>query len=200
MHDDQAVVALVAAARDGDRDAWGRIVERYAPLVWAICRRFNLERADCDDVGQTVWLRLFEHLTTIREPAALPGWLASTTRRECLRVRHRAARRDQAERLAAATDEQVDLTELGRDVERARRHIALRDGYAQLALRCRELLALLFADPPTPYLQISSQLDMKVGSIGPTRERCLAALRRTAALAELIEQERHYVRGEVDAR
>ena len=88
----------------------------------------------------------------------------------------------------------------GPEFYRARRHIALRDGYAQLPLRCRELLALLFTDPPTPYLQISSQLDMKVGSIGPTRERCLSALRRTPALAELIEQERHYVRGEVDAR
>ena len=86
MRDDSSVSALVARARDGDQPAWNELVERYAPLVWSICNRYRLSRQDIDDIGQTVWLLLVEQLGNIRQPAALPGWLATTTQRECLRV------------------------------------------------------------------------------------------------------------------
>ena len=86
MRDDPTVIALVARATEGEQTAWDEIVERFAPLVWSICRRFRLSEADTYDVGQNVWLRLVEYLPSLREPAALPGWLATTTRRECLRV------------------------------------------------------------------------------------------------------------------
>ena len=86
MRADSVVIDLVAAARDGDKQAWDALVERYAPLVWSICRRHRLGRADADDVAQSVWLRLVDQLDRVREPAALPGWLATTTRRECIRV------------------------------------------------------------------------------------------------------------------
>ena len=92
MRDDPSVIMLVERARDGDQRAWDQIVERYAPLVWSICARYQLNRADIDDVGQTVWLLLVEQLGNLRVSAALPGWLATTTQRECLRVL-RAARR-----------------------------------------------------------------------------------------------------------
>ena len=84
--DDSVVIDLVASARDGDAQAWGALVERYAPLIWSICRKYRLDRADADDVSQSVWLHLVDHLGKIREPAALAGWLATTTRRECGRL------------------------------------------------------------------------------------------------------------------
>ncbi|HET8659330.1 MAG TPA: sigma-70 family RNA polymerase sigma factor, partial [Micromonosporaceae bacterium] len=113
MRDDPTVVDLVIAARKGDRDAWNRIVARYAPLIWTICRRFQLSRSDVDDVGQTVWLTLVEHLDTIREPAALPGWLATTTRNECLKVVRAGQRRQHGEQaLDAEPAVRDDLAEL----------------------------------------------------------------------------------------
>ena len=83
---DQVLVGLVTRARGGDKQAWDALVERYAPLIWSICRKYSLGRADADDVGQSVWLRLVDQLDRIREAAALPGWLVTTTRRECVRV------------------------------------------------------------------------------------------------------------------
>ncbi len=84
MHDD--LTALVIRARTGDEQAWDELVDRYGPVIWSICRRYGLGRADAEDVGQSVWLRLVDNLAYIREPAALPGWLATTTQRECGRV------------------------------------------------------------------------------------------------------------------
>lgn len=202
MYDDPTVVALVLAARGGDRTAWDQIVERYAPLVWGICRRHRLSRSDTDDVGQNVWLRLFESLGTLREAAALPGWLARTTRNECLRVLRSAGQRERAEHTIdpeRGLEGGYDLVE--DELERAQRHLALRESFGQLRPQCQELLSLLFRDARPPYLQIGGQLGMKVGSIGPTRERCLAELRRCPALAALIEtQRREGTGGEVRAQ
>src|SRR3984885_1730711 len=94
--DDPSVIALVAHAVQGDPVAWNEIVERYAPLVWSICGRFQLSGRDREDVAQNVWLLLVEQLAKLREPAALPGWLATTTRRECLRVAAAASRSERA--------------------------------------------------------------------------------------------------------
>ncbi len=77
---------LVTRARNGDRPAWDALVDRYAPLIWAICRRYRLDVGDAEDVGQSVWLHLLEQLDRLRDPAALAGWLATTARRECIRV------------------------------------------------------------------------------------------------------------------
>jgi RNA polymerase sigma factor (sigma-70 family) len=92
MRDDPEVIAMVTAARDGDVEAWNKLVERYAPLVWSVCRTYRLSGSDAEDVGQSVWLRLVEQLPKIRVPAALPGWILTTTRRECLRVLRAAQR------------------------------------------------------------------------------------------------------------
>ena len=86
MHHELQATDLVTRAGNGDKRAWDALVERYAPLIWSICRRYRLGGADANDVGQSVWLRLVDHLDKIRGPAALPGWLATTTRRECNRV------------------------------------------------------------------------------------------------------------------
>jgi RNA polymerase sigma factor (sigma-70 family) len=95
MRDDPTVTDLVTRAREGDQQAWDALVERYAPLVWSVCRKYRLDRADAEDVGQTVWLRLVDQLARLRDPDALPGWLLTTTRRECAHTLD-AARRSSA--------------------------------------------------------------------------------------------------------
>ena len=88
--DDPVVIDLVTRATNGDKRAWDLLIERYSPLIWSICRRHRLGQADAEDVGQSVWLNLLERLDKVRDPAALPGWLSTTARRECLRVLGRA--------------------------------------------------------------------------------------------------------------
>jgi RNA polymerase sigma factor (sigma-70 family) len=183
---EESVAALVAKAGDGDKDAWDEIVERYSPLVWAICRRHRLSRPDADDVGQGVWLRLIEQLPRLRAPAALPGWLATTTRRECLRVLRLAESRQGHERGADMETIADGAAAVEEGLLAAERHLALRAAFAQLPPRCRTLLGMLLRDPPAPYAEISAELEMPVGSIGPNRARCLEALRRAPALAGLI--------------
>jgi RNA polymerase sigma factor (sigma-70 family) len=183
---DVPVTNLVMRARDGDQRAWDAIVDRYAPLVWSICRRYGLSGADADDVGQVVWLHLVDQLGKIREPAALPGWLATTTRRECGRL-VRAARRTSSPGPVLDADNIPDGQAAPADDEllAAERHAALREALADLPTPCQDLIALLAKDPPLPYAQISARLGIPVGSVGPTRSRCLAKLRRHPAIAAL---------------
>jgi RNA polymerase sigma factor (sigma-70 family) len=187
---DSSVGDLVARARSGDRQAWDALVERYAPLIWSICRRHRLGRADADDVGQSVWLRLLDQLDRVREPAALPGWLSTTTRRECLRVLS-AAQGPHATIYALDVESLPDQRTGTADQEllAAERHAALRAAFTQLPPNGQQLLALLTADPPTPYADISAQLGIPVGSIGPTRSRYLDKIRRHPAIAALINTE-----------
>src|SRR3977135_3479962 len=110
MRDDPHVVALVTRASGGDQGAWHELVDRYAPLVYTICTRYRLNNTDIEDVGQNVWLLLVEQLGKIREPAALPGWLATTTARECLRV-VTAARK--AERLGTGLGDSGNFGDVG---------------------------------------------------------------------------------------
>ena len=184
---DTTVSDLVARAKDGDRQAWNALVERYAPLIWSICRRHRLGRADADDVGQSVWLRLVDQLDRVRDPAALPGWLATTARRECLRVLcatqgpHASVFARDVETLP---DERAGLADQG--LLAAERHAALREAFGQLPPHGQQLMALLIADPPLPYADISAQLGIPVGSIGPNRSRYLDKMRRHPAIAALI--------------
>ena len=129
--DGLAVIDLVTCARGGDRQAWDALVERYAPLIWSICRRYRLGRADAEDVGQSVWLHLVDQLDKIRDPAALPGWLATTTRRECRRV-VRAAPHAVVCTLDAENipDEQAETAE--QELLAADRHTALREAFTEL--------------------------------------------------------------------
>src|SRR5215510_16295352 len=104
---DPPTTDLVIRAKKGDKQAWDALVERYAPLVWSVCRRYRLGRADAEDVNQSVWLTLVDQLAALREPAALPGWLATTTQRECGRVL-RAARKPQTGWYAPDTEDIAD--------------------------------------------------------------------------------------------
>lgn len=184
MRDDPTVVGLVTRARDGDKDAWDELVERYAPLVWSVCRRYRLAQADVDDVGQSVWLRLIEHLPGLREPAALPGWIATTTQRECFRLLRATSR---VEPVDPAESHDVAVHAIAEEeVLRHERRTILRAAFAELSRQCQKLLALLAQDPPAPYDEISRRLSVPIGSIGPNRARCLNRLRRTPALALLV--------------
>ncbi|HEV2373684.1 MAG TPA: sigma-70 family RNA polymerase sigma factor [Streptosporangiaceae bacterium] len=188
--DDPSATALLTRARDGDKRAWDEIVERYSPLIWSICRGYRLSKVDADDVGQCVWLRLVDHLGLIRDPAALPGWLATTTRRECGRVVAASRRREAlggTVDAAEVADQHPDEAE--EEVLRAERDAALREAFEQLPAPCQRLLALLTEDPPLPYAEISAKLGVPVGSIGPNRARCLERVRRHPAVAALIRAE-----------
>jgi RNA polymerase sigma factor (sigma-70 family) len=190
MRSDVLVTDLVTRARTGDQHAWDALVERYTPLVWAICRRYRLNAADAQDAGQSVWLHLVQHLGTLRDPAALPGWLATTTRRECARVL-RAAHHPQAAALVPnvgdIADAQAEMPE--QELLAAERCAALREALTCLPPRGQQLLTLLTCDPPVPYAQISGTLGIPVGSIGPQRARCLDKLRQHPAIAALINAE-----------
>jgi RNA polymerase sigma factor (sigma-70 family) len=191
MRDDPAVIALVTRASSGDQRAWNELVERYAPLVWSICCSYRLPRSEIDDVAQCVWVLLVEKLDQIREPAALPGWLTTTTHRECLRAL-RAARNHA--RAGLEPDPLASLAPLGapaalveEQLIAAERAAALRAAFADLPPGCQRLLSLLIGDPPASYAQISAVLDMPIGSIGPNRSRCLQRLRRSPYLAAVID-------------
>lgn len=186
MRNDPTVIRLVHGARDGDKAAWDQLVERYAPLVWSVSRRFRLSVEDVDDVGQTVWLKLVEQLPDLREPAALPGWLVSTTQHECLRVLRIGRRTEPTDPAEVSLDPSDGARPIDEELLGHERRQAVRAAFGQLAPRCQALLSMLVSDPPAAYSEISQKLHMPVGSIGPNRARCLGRLRRAPALAGLI--------------
>ncbi len=182
---DYPITSLVDAAAAGDEHAWHEIVDRYAPLLASVIRRFQLTTAETQDVAQTVWLRLIEHLSSLREPRALPMWIITTSRRESLRYlagRRRTLPYDPLDPSWLATS--AEDAEPDAELLRAERHEALLAGLAELPARQRELLLLLVEDPPLSYAQISQRTGVPVGSIGPTRGRALDRLRQTFAVRD----------------
>ena len=157
--------------------------------MYTICTRHRLSNHDTEDVGQDVWLLLAEQLGKLREPAALPGWLATTTARECLRVVKAASK---GERLGTGLDDSVlfvDNAVIDEEILVAERNAALRAAFAELPSRCQQLLSMLVSDPPQSYAEIHAELGIPVGSIGPQRARCLERMRRSGVLAALWEGE-----------
>jgi RNA polymerase sigma factor (sigma-70 family) len=201
IHGDPPVADLVTRARRGEQQAWDTLVQRYAPLVFAICRKHRLSDADASDVAQTVWLHLVQQLDKIRDPAALPGWLATTTRHACFRALH-AARRPQAAGYVVDAEDIPDQQSAMAEDEllMAERHAALREAFADLPPSSQQLIGLLIADPPVPYAEISAKLGIPVGSIGPTRARCLDKLRSHPAIAALINADAGSAAGEMNLR
>ena len=171
------IAGWVRAAAAGDRRAWERLVEQYARLIWSITADFKLADSDAADVAQTTWLRLLEHIDRIEYPDRVGSWLAATARNECLR--NLAARK----RVVLARDDEVltDVVASGPGVDERiladERDQVVRDALSRLPKRWQLLLEMLMADPPTSYADISDELGLPVGSIGPTRGRCLAQLR-----------------------
>jgi RNA polymerase sigma factor (sigma-70 family) len=192
------MIDLITRARTGDKQAWDMLVDRYAPLIWSICRKHQLG-ADAEDISQSVWTQLLDHLGKIRDPAALPGWLATTTRQECLRLLG-TARGPLADGYVmdaeAVPDEQARTA--AEEVLAAERNAALCEAFRELPPRGQRLILLLIEDPPVPYAEISARLGIPVGSIGPARRRCLDTLRRHPATAALINTEAHSTRSDIN--
>jgi RNA polymerase sigma factor (sigma-70 family) len=170
------VAALVHAAADGDRAAWDALVDRYNGLVWSVARSHRLSTVDASDVVQTTWLRLVEHLGRLQDPERVGAWLATTARRECLRTLRHSARTVVSE----DPPEQVVESQLDASLLVQERDRALWQAFGGLNERCQRLLRLLVADPPPSYEDVSAALEMPIGSIGPTRQRCLDRLRGLA--------------------
>ena len=174
------MASLVTAARQGDEDALGEIVTELTPLLWHVARAVGLSSGDAEDVLQTVWMRLLSHLDGIHDSAALGGWLVVTTRREAWRVRAKERTQFPAdEELFAALPDQAPGSEEQVIVDE--QHRALWAAVGQLSRRCQELLRIVAFAPRPDYAAVAAKLGMPVGSIGPTRGRCLAKLRALLA-------------------
>lgn len=174
--DGAPLAELVDRAGCGDPQAWRDLVGRFANLVWSVARSHRLDHADAADVCQTTWLRLAEHLGSLREPSRLPGWLATTARRESLRV-IAGRRREMAGALPDGPDPDPaagpeTLVLIGD------RDTRLWRAFDELPQRCQQLLRLLATEPDLSYAEVGVVLGIPVGSIGPTRGRCLESLRR----------------------
>lgn len=184
---DDHLDALVAGALAGHDAAWNALVERLQRVVW---KAVNMMTADPDvreDAFAATWLRLAERLDTIREPEKLPGWLVTTATNE---VRQIVRRRGPGEVSLSATwgsdaDRELgdrlvgDDGEHARDVVRGEERAVVRAAFAQLDPGCREIITVLvLADPPVPYDEASERLGRPIGSLGPTRGRCLEKLKR----------------------
>jgi RNA polymerase sigma factor (sigma-70 family) len=179
-HTDLSVV--LKAASEGDQEAWNVITDRFTNLLWAVARSYRLSHDDAGDVVQNTWLRLLENLTTIHKPEALPGWLATTARREALGVLRRRGR----DVLARNDDLTTDVVDpLAEDLDTAlledERDAELWACFGQLSERCQHLLRALMAVDRPVYAEVAEAFDMPIGSIGPTRMRCLEQLRRVMA-------------------
>ena len=167
---------LLSAARAGSEDALGQIVNELSPLLWQVARSAGLSQGDAEDVLQTVWMRLITHLDGIHDAGALTGWLVTTTKREAWRVRAAGRKQLPADQDVFAglpdkgpgSEEQVILEDQRRELWAA---------IGMLSRRCQELLRILAFAPRSDYATVAAALGMRVGSIGPTRGRCLAKLR-----------------------
>lgn len=187
LRGDPSVAGLVTRAGKGERQAWDALVERYCPLVWSICLRHGLDRADANEVGRRVFLSLAEELDNIRDPAAIPGWLAATTRLVCRAVHEPPGPRAAGPGLNLENILGPQDGSAKDELLMAERHAALRQAFADLPPGCRQLIGLLIADPPVSHAEISARLGIPVGDVLPARARCLDRLRNHPAIVALID-------------
>ena len=186
--DDDGDAALVARCRHGDAAAWAALVRRYQRIVYAIAMRTGADEHAAADVFQTVFSRLHEHLPRLAQPERLQAWIVTTAKREALRVRQIGRRTvsmtraddDESDAGDAIEDNFADDAPLAEEaLDRLQQLNLLRTALDRLDLRCRDLLTLLFSDDDErpAYDEVARRLALPVGSIGPTRARCLAKLR-----------------------
>lgn len=180
---------LVLAAAKGDPRAWEGLVDAYAGLVWAIARNHRLGASDAADVSQVTWLRLMENIQRLREPSRVGAWLATTARRECLRLI------GQARRVVLLPNEEdydvaADTPAPDSALLAAERDEGVRAALLTLSPRCQQLLQLLMLEPPPSYEEISAAMGIPIGSIGPTRGRCLAHLHEILAAISTSDADR----------
>jgi RNA polymerase sigma factor (sigma-70 family) len=168
---------MVRRAARGDQRAWERLVSQYARLVWAMTRDFKLSESDAADVSQATWLRLLEHIDRLDHPDRVGSWLAATARNECLRSLNARKRVVLVQDDLTLTGDVTSAREIDEGLLADERAADVRRALSHLPCRWQQLLQMLMADPPATYAEISDRLGLPVGSIGPTRGRCLEMLR-----------------------
>ena len=173
---------LVVAAASGEPQAWSALVARFADLVWCVARSVGLSEPDAADVSQTTWLRFCERLGDLHDPSRAGAWLATTARREAVRVSKLGSRQVVADPWSWLERADAGLKEVGSGLVERERDLTVQHALAVMPERCRVLLLAAAADPPEPYEQVAARLGIATSSVGPTRRRCLDQLRR------LIEQ------------
>jgi RNA polymerase sigma factor (sigma-70 family) len=174
---------LVTLARRGNEDAWTELVKRLTRVVTALARRYGLSEADAADALQETLILLHRNLTAIREPDRVVAWTATTARRECLRIvtGHRERPLDPVE--ADAEPARPDTTPIAHVLATERRG-AVAAAMRRVPARSRRLLELLIWDEKS-YREVSSEMGMPIGNIGPTRKRSLRALARQPEILDL---------------
>ena len=183
---DEDTAKLVRRAAAGDELAWRQLVDGLGPMLRRVSSAYRLGEAEAADAIATVWLKLVENIGSLRDGSAVPGWLVTTLRRECL-ARASARSRERPVADFAGVDEPVDVIDFDRwllDVDR--RHLVHR-AMMRLSEQQRQLIGMLFADPAPSYATISASLAIPIGSIGPTRQRLLRKLRDAMSEAEGLE-------------
>jgi RNA polymerase sigma factor (sigma-70 family) len=182
---ESADAALFVGLVQRDERCWSALIERFGPLVKTIALRSGLRGGDLDDVLQATWSTLLKHAALIEKPASLPSWIATTATREAWRQRQRRQRSENAgvARSRALGTPDLETPEPELDLMALERAQHLRDALQHLGERCRSLLEALFLAQVTPaYAELAERLGVPIGSLGPTRARCLAKLE--ALLAE----------------
>lgn len=183
----EEIAGLIGRARLGNQSAWAELVDEFHGLLWSIARGHRLSDADAADVAQVTWLRLAENLDRLKDPARVGAWLATTARRECLRILRNSARElPEDDPPEPANDAMPSLDAELLDDER---DTVLWAAFGRLPTRDQTLLRILTADPQPSYEAIGAALEMPIGSIGPTRGRALERLRveleRSGTLVDL---------------
>lgn len=173
---DAELLAQALAGGPDRRAAWDELTSRHSARLYAVARALGMSSTDAADVVQTAWLRLLERGHQVRDGGQVGAWLAMVVRNEARRLhtRRRLVPTDQAWDQVADPSTSAPEERL----VRSERAVALRTAFARLGAECAELLRLLSTDPPLSYAEVSAVVGRPIGSLGPTRQRCLDQLRR----------------------
>lgn len=179
---DSGFSELRAALGAGSEEAWEWVVRKYGPWVLAVPRELGLSEADSEDVFQATWMALYRRIELLRDARALRKWLLTTARRNAYQLLEQRRRRESTggdEGADPPAEETPDAL-----LVRLEQRLAVREALAELGPPCQPLLECLYERVPRPsYQEIAEELSMRIGSVGPTRQRCLAKL------AEHLERE-----------
>ena len=175
---------LAARAIDHDQAAWRELVDRLKGVAWKVLYGYDLSEEDRKDAFASTFFRLYEHLATIRELEKLPGWVATTARNEAHTIFRRRRNTVPMDTIGWREAPQVEETD---HVVAGELHAALYAAFGRLAPQSQALMRLLTTDPPLSYDEISRNLDIPRGSIGPLRQRCLERLRNSPELAPFLD-------------
>lgn len=172
--------ALVAACLSGSQDAWVAIVDKYARLILSVPLRFRFPRDEAEDILQAVCVDLIEQLGSVREPAALRGWLVRVATHKCLHARRKRGREEPTDPVDLDTGTASLEESPERVMESVQQQQIVRDALATLSERCRQLLHMLFVEATArPYDEVAQALGVSRGSVSFLRGRCLQRLRRS---------------------